>query len=350
MVKLKLVLFLLLSSCLLLSCRQHEAQRPEIAFYYWRTDFSLKPGEQRLLSNIPSAPLYLRYFDLVYDETAACVLPVSPVSVRSAPTQRIIPVVFIKNKVWERTDSLGIDSLAEHTLQLCRDINRRLAIHPNAVQIDCDWTSGTGPRYFYFLNLLRQKLQQAAAAYAFAPGTQLSATIRLHQVKYPGRQGIPPADRGVLMYYNMGKIGAGAENSIYEEETGLQYIRALKKYPLPLDFALPVFAWGIHIREGRVVELLNKMDSRDFDTDSRFRHAGVSRYSATASFFKNGFYFKEGDEVKVEEVKDTDLLRMARTLKKYYDHPVQRVVFYDLDSINISRYEEDIFTKVADRL
>lgn len=350
MVKLKLVLFLLLSSCWLLSCRQHTAQRPEIAFFYWRTDFSLKPDEQRLLSNNPSAPLYLRYFDLVYDERTAGVLPVSAVSVRSTPAQPIIPVVFMKNKIWERTDSLGIDSLAEHTLQLCRDINRRLAIHPAALQIDCDWTAMTGPRYFYFLNLLRQKMQKAPAGYSFSPNALLSATIRLHQVKYPGRQGVPPVDRGMLMYYNMGKISPDATNSIYDEATGLQYIRALKKYPVPLDFALPVFAWGIHIREGRVVELLNKMDSKDFKQDKRFRFLGTERYRAVASFFRNGFYFKEGDEVKIEEVKEADLLHMARTLKKYYDRPVQRVVFYDLDSINISRYEEDIFTKVADRL
>lgn len=349
MVKWGLILLPVLSVWLLLSCRTQNTHKPEIAFYYWRTDYALKPNEQGAVAH-NAAPVYLRYFDLVYDDRSGMAQPVSPVRFRHKPSQQIIPVVFIKNKVWEQVDSLGIDSLAGHTLQLCGKISRSSGICPGALQIDCDWTAATASKYFYFLHLLRQQLQQAAGAYAFAPGTLLSATIRLHQVKYPGRQGIPPADRGMLMYYNMGKIGPGAQNSIYEEETGLQYIRALKKYPLPLDFALPVFAWGIHLREGRVVELLNKMDSRDFEQDDRFLSAGADRYRSTGSFFKKGFYFKEGDEVKVEAIRAADLLRMARTLKKYYDHPVQRVVFYDLDSINISRYEEDIFTKVADRL
>ncbi|MBL7711906.1 MAG: hypothetical protein JNL13_05565 [Chitinophagaceae bacterium] len=350
MVKWALLLLPALLLCPLPACRQPAAQKPAIAFYYWRTDFALKPGEQQLLARHASAPLYLRYFDLAYSGEAGQALPVSPVAVRTPSAQAIIPVVFIKNKVWEHTDSLGIDSLAEHTLQLCGKINQHIACSPEELQIDCDWSSGTAAKYFYFLRVLRRQLQERPAAYSFSPKVLLSATIRLHQVKYPGRQGVPPVDRGMLMYYNMGKIGPGAENAIYEEATGLQYIRALKKYPLPLDFALPVFAWGIHIREGRVVELLNKMDDRDFKQDERFRAIGTNRYLATGAFFKNGFYFKETDEVKVEAVAAADLKRMARILKKYYEHPVQRLVFYDLDSINISRYEKNIFTEVADCL
>lgn len=350
MVKWGLALFPVLILCLLPACRQPAAQKPVVAFYYWRTDFALKPPEQQLLAGNAAAPLYLRYFDLAYNEQAGRALPVSPVLVRHKSAQAIVPVIFIRNKVWEHTDSLGIDSLAEHTLQLCGKINRHIACSPEELQIDCDWSSGTAANYFYFLQVLRQKLRERSVAYSFAPKVLLSATIRLHQVKYPSLQGVPPVDRGMLMYYNMGKIGPGTENSIYEEATGLKYIRALKKYPLPLDFALPVFAWGIHIREGRVLELLNKMDSRDFEQDERFRGIAANRYVATGAFFKNGFYFKEADEVKVEAIEATDLRHMAGILKKYYEHPVQRLVFYDLDSINISRYEENIFTEVADCL
>jgi hypothetical protein len=322
-------------------------QKPEVAFYYWRTEFAPDSSGHRVLAQHQPGRVYLRYFDLVYDDAAAQAIPLSPVHTRQRITHPLIPVVFIRNKVFERTDSLLLDALADRLLRLVGTINRSMSVQPQEFQVDCDWTSGTSKKYFHFLRLVKEKLLQSHGDYAFTQGALLSATIRLHQVKYPGRQGVPPVDKGVLMFYNMGKIEAAAPNSIYHEETALQYIRALKKYPLDLDFALPVFSWGIHIRDGQVVTLLNKMDSRNFGNKEEFTSAGASRYKAVKSFFKNGFYFKAGDEVRVEEVSSADLQKMAAILKKYYDRPVHRIIFYDLDSINISRYEKNIFKKVS---
>ena len=82
---------------------------------------------------------------------------------------------------------------------------------------------------------------------------QLSATIRLHQVKYREETGVPPVDYGVLMYYNMGHISAMGANSIYDRSTALRYLGKLREYPLPLDIALPMFAWGVHSADGQVL-------------------------------------------------------------------------------------------------
>ena len=77
----------------------------------------------------------------------------------------------------------------------------------------------------------------------------LSATIRLHQVKYYKQAGIPPVDRGMLMFYNMGKLNAlTAENSIYNSNDAAGYIETVDDYPLKLDLALPAFSWAVHFR------------------------------------------------------------------------------------------------------
>jgi hypothetical protein len=213
------------------------------------------------------------------------------------------------------------------------------------LQLDCDWTSNTAPKYFYFLRLLRKKLDAHEDGGTFASLTMLASTIRLHQVKYADKQGVPPVDKGVLMFYNMGEINTSDVNSIYDAKTSQKYLSSLNSYRLPLDIAIPIFSWGIQIRDGAVLGLLNKMDLRDFENKNEFSQLRKNRFKAVNSFFKNGFYFKQGDEVKVEQMDAQTLGAMADDLKANYPNHFQQVIFYDLDSINLSRYEKDIFQK-----
>ena len=84
------------------------------------------------------------------------------------------------------------------------------------LQIDCDWTESTRDKYFHLLSTLRNELERNKQI--------ISATIRLHQVKYAAITGIPPVHRGMLMYYNMGKINATDNNSVYDKKIAEKYI------------------------------------------------------------------------------------------------------------------------------
>ena len=96
------------------------------------------------------------------------------------------------------------------------------------IQIDCDWTDSTRNRFFRFTRTLGKL--------AHAEHSLISATIRLHQIKYFERTGIPPVDRGVLMFYNMGKLAAASErSSIFNTEDAEKYTSRLSQYPLPMD-------------------------------------------------------------------------------------------------------------------
>lgn len=281
--------------------------------------------------------LYIRYFDVDLDPVSGKARPVSTITFTSPVSQKtIIPVIYIKNRVFEKADSNAIYALAKNILQLIIEINEKNKITASEVQFDCDWTEKTKDIFFLFLN-----------NYKNLSGLKLSATIRLHQVKYSQRTGIPPVDEGVLMFYNMGAISAGDANSIYEEKNALKYVSSLKQYPLPLDIALPIFSWGIGTRHGKVHYLLNKMYAKDFEKDSNFVLVSPGRFKAKHSFFKAGYYILENDEIKIESIDAKDLSQMTGMLNKNIFQPVKKVIFYDLDSSNIINYERKIFQTVA---
>ncbi|MCC6187134.1 MAG: hypothetical protein IT256_08280 [Chitinophagaceae bacterium] len=339
---------ILMAFLLVFSACGGEKMKPFVSFYYWKQNYKLDSLEKQTLQTNNLQQLYVRYFDVVYDAQQQLAKPVAPVQLAKEDiVNPIVPVVFIKNEVFEKLDSAAVYKLATQTLSLLDQINTTAGIKCRAVQFDCDWTAKTAPKYFYYLKQMREKLDEHDKGCTFASLTMLTATIRLHQVKYPEREGVPPVDKGVLMFYNMGKINTSEVNSIYDQKTSQAYLSSLASYTLRMDVAVPVFAWGIQIRDGQVLTLLNKMDDRDFQNKEEFEVLKPQRYRAVASFFKNGFYFKVGDEVKVEQVDEAAFTQMIADLKVYYPNQFQQVIFYDLDASNISRYEKDFFQKTV---
>lgn len=308
-----------LLSLLYVSCGKHSDK--QISFYYWKTRFQLNEYEKDALKRNNVHILYVRYCDV---DTNGLVAPVSLDS--SAKDYEIIPVVYIKNRVFTK---MNADTLARKIFNF---------ITAREVQFDCDWTESTKDNYFHFIKTYKNLSKQ-----------RVSCTIRLHQVKYPERTGIPPVDHGVLMYYNMGNIDAGPQNSIYEKEIAKRYNAFIRDYPLQLDVALPIFSWGLKIRNGRVVELLNKIYFTHFENDSNFRPLRKDWFTAANSCFKAGYYFVQGDVVKIERVTEAGLLEMADNVNRNSNKNLRNILFYDLDSTNLVQYEKDIFPKVVKR-
>lgn len=308
----------------------------EIAFYYWKTHFSLNGYEKKLLQDVNVNKIYVRYFDIERSPQDSLIKPVSVVTFDSVATDLpLVPVVYIKNNVFERIDSPQIADLSQKVRTLVAEINHYRHIEPTEIQFDCDWTDKTQNAFFYFLQQYK----------TLSPQTILSATIRLHQVKYKQRTGVPPADYGVLMFYNMGQISPdSSQNSIYEKETAARYIARLPEYPLKLSIALPIFSWGIQVREQKVVELVNKTYLSDFETDTHFVKILPNRFKAKYTLFKGGYYIKTNDEIKIEHITPKNLLEMVEQLRpKLADRLPINLIFYDLDSLNLIHYEPSIF-------
>lgn len=323
-------LFLLV---LIAGCRR---QPKPLSFYYWKTQFALNGYEKSVLKEHAVKSLYVRYFDVDFKEGDIQPIPVSPVVLDTTVRLfRIIPVIFIKNRTFERLPSADIATLARNVFGLVSQISRSQQIITREIQFDCDWTERTRDKFFEFIRQYRAIAQQT-----------ISSTIRLHQVKYKERTGIPPVDYGVLMYYNIGAITGDNNNSIYERSVANRYNSYIKSYPLPLDIALPVFSWALKVRDGKVVELLNKINISQFKNDSNFISVKTEWYKAKHACFKAGYYFKENDVIKPEQVPAGDLLDITTHINQNTNHRIGKLIFYDLDSTNLVQYEKDIFKKI----
>nr|WP_315221259.1 hypothetical protein [uncultured Flavobacterium sp.] len=319
---------------LLISCGKNN--EPVISFYYWKTIFKLSETEKQTLKENNVSKLYIRYFDVGLHPESKSPIPISPIHfLESIDAFEIVPVVFIKNKVMLES-ALDIDDLAQKTLKLVNEINAKNKISCKEIQIDCDWTLVSKNNYLKFIERFKKLSNK-----------KLSATIRLHQVKYFKKTKIPNVDSGVLMYYNMGSIAADTLNSIYSQKVAERYLESLKKYPLHLDFALPIYSWGVHIRGGRVIGLRSKLTAQELKKDINFESISGTIFSVKHSNYKKGIFYEEGDQIKIEATSSKELIEIAEDLDDNTAQKPNEIIFYDLDEFNLKNYEKNIFKQVV---
>jgi len=312
----------------LLSC-QPSKNAPEISFYYWKTVFKLSENERICLNNNNVKNLYIRYFDIDLDEYKKP-FPREIIRFEELPENIIIiPVVYIKNSVMLK-DSIDLSDLAKKINDLINQINRTKNINSHQLQIDCDWTLNSKDNFMKFMGLIKTISKK-----------KISVTIRLHQIKYAEKTGIPIADYGVLMYYNMGKIAGDSLNSVYDRETALKYLSSLDSYPLDLDLALPIFFRGVQIRDNKVVNLISKIDTESFKNDTNFIIQDKTLVKVKNPNFKLGYYFKKNDLIKIENINFEQLIEMSEDVNSNLHKTPKRIIFFDLDSLNLKKYSDE---------
>jgi hypothetical protein len=306
------------------------SSKPEISFYFWRTAFNLSDAERDAIKHNEVRRIYVRYFDV--DTDADGPFPRASIRFLHSADANIIPVVFIKNQVFLKNPD--VEDLAERVLALIADIDKSSRITTHEIQFDCDWTAKTRASFFRFLEVVKSR-----------SGKKLSATIRLHQIKYASKTGIPPVDRGVLMYYNMSAIESGGKNSIYDRKTAKRYLGGIADYPQKLDVALPIYSWAIHVRNNRPIGLRRKEDLSGIDRNSVFK-VRRNQYLVTENQYFHGTFYKKDDVLKIESVSTAQIEEMAYDLREAGLNPSE-IIFYDLDEFNLNRYEKDIFSETA---
>jgi hypothetical protein len=315
----------------------------EPSFYYWESTYRISPNEQSTLKNLNINKLYIKLFDIKWDETSKSAIPVAKIKFNTQVDKNlnVIPVVYITNQVFQNIKPQQIAHLAQNCNKLINSITTNNNLNFNEIQFDCDWSDSSREAYFDFLKKIRANNNNQ--------NISLSATIRLHQVKYNQRTGVPPVDKGLLMYYNMGNLRLRQKsNSIYDFDNAQRYIAHLNDYPLALDVALPHFSWGIQQRNGHIAALLNNFYKADFKDTARFRSIDSAHFCAKQSFFYKGFYFKNNDTIKVETITPQVALQAATQLSEHLKHSSRTVVFYRLDSLILTSYETEHFKKIID--
>ncbi|WP_433779411.1 hypothetical protein [Flavobacterium anhuiense] len=298
--------------------------------------FKFSKIEKEALDENDVQKLYVRYFDIGLHPESNLPIPISPVRFEQNPKgYTIVPVVFIQNRVMLQP-SLDVENLAQKTFDFIEQINSKNKIDCREIQIDCDWTLNSKDKYLKFIEVFKKLSKK-----------KLSATIRLHQVKYFKKTKIPNVDSGVLMYYNMGSIAPDSLNSIYDQKVAERYLKSLKKYPLHLDFAFPIYSWGVHIRDNKVIGLRSKMSISTLEKDSNFEKTSPIFFRVKHSNYNNGIFYEENDLLKIEEIKAEDLKEMAEDLQDNLVEKPNEIIFYDLDEFNLKNYEKNIFKQVV---
>lgn len=311
-----LLLFLILSAC-----SQNPFENKQISFYHWKTFPDDKLQLREYLDQGPTDKLYYRFFDLKTEGQRIVPVAQAQIDTGLINNKSVAACIFISNDCFSNTYREESKGLAERCLQKINFMlqEKNLTKQWDELQIDCDWTQSTKENYFKFLSHLKELLPEEIT---------LSATIRLHQVKYPDKTGVPPVDKGSLMCYNMDDIAdLESPNSIYNTSILKTYIDSKSSYPLSLDIALPLFEWHLLFRDGSLQKIINQ----EIGNLNELKYLGENRYQLEQDQYLAGHYVYKGDLLKKEGINTDDLRSALRILKDSRLQIADNIVFYHLN-------------------
>lgn len=272
------------------------------SFYHWKNSYFLEKVKEKL---------YIKVLDIDYSNK----LEVIKTSFDNKPQDGSIPVIYITNK------TLNIASLNTILNTIIKNLDT-LEFNYDEVQIDCDWSLSTKYNYFKLLEELKAKLNK-----------KLSVTIRLHQIKYFVKTGVPKVDYGVLMYYNMSNIqDFQIRNSILDNTIAKKYHYNFDKYPLKLKLALPLYSQAVQFRNQRALDFFEGVKIEDFSNN--FKKLETNIFQATKSFYFRGKYIYKNDIFRFE---DSSFEELEVALKDFYNlskNSFNEVIFYTIDYKN----------------
>jgi len=326
----KKIIYLLLF-LIILSCNNRQKQ-VHAAFYYWKTNFESSKQERQLLQATNCGYLYVRFFDIDLDMASGRPVPVGILKAEQLHSsgQKIIPVVYLTQRCLSKFTASEVPLMAQQTAGLIRALCKKYVINPGEIQLDCDWTKNTKTLYFGFLKELRRQ--------PFLLHKELSCTIRMHQVKYVSQSGVPPADRGMLMCYNMGNMKKyGGHNSILEVSEAEAYMNNMEHYPLKLDIALPLFHWAVLFGRRRFKGIAYNISREDFN-DNMLKQITGNLYRIGKDTGIKGYVFREGEEIRFEQPLQDDLEYIARYAGKHINNSDFRAAFFHLDSTAVTGF------------
>ncbi|MCP9761904.1 hypothetical protein [Lacihabitans soyangensis] len=298
------------------------------AVYFWKTNFELSKKEKAFLEENKIEKIYLRFFDVDMLQNEA--IPKGIVSIRTKVNQEIVPTVFITNRVFERLKFEQIEDLSANVLG---QINKISNAHKE-IQFDCDWTLSTKSKYFFFLEKINEKSPK---------DMKYSATIRLHQIKFYKKTGIPPVDEGVLMLYNTGDWRKlTLENSLFDAQTTMNYLDNLSEYPLNLNFAFTFFQQVLAYRNGIFYTFIKNCTLSEIEANAAFEKTKTENQFLCKKDvqFKN-ISFRENDILKFENSEFEKVNKTKNRILQKTKALKTTIILYHLDEKSLSNYNQE---------
>jgi hypothetical protein len=340
------------------------------SFCYWKTNLYFQEEDDSLVNKLDVKHMYVRFFDVDYNPYSKEPLPVATIWDISfnKSNPEITPSIFITNEVVLKSDTKQLDSLAVRMAKRIEQIGKKMndtkadiiasnIVYPKdyykqkdykplnydsvraaesaklkvafkEILIDCDWTEKSQKNYFYLLKQIKSQL----------PSSKIAATIRLWQYKYASKAGIPPVDKGLLMCYNITKPDdLQTKNSIATSEELAQYITH-GDYKLKLDIALPLYSWAVVFRGNQFKGILSDYDQLIKDT-SKVKKTSDTQYVLQDDVLVVQTYLRNGDEIRIEKISDSELDKMISIIKNKIQIDSQtKVTFFSFDKKYINDY------------
>lgn len=327
---LPIVLFLLSSVSCVSASHDHN-----ISFYHWKSNYQMDNDVRNYTRGLNCQKIYIHLFDVVKEGEISRPINIFQVtdSLKNDSSIHFVPVIFITNEVFSNTDTAKINGLTHRLKYFTDNMIRHSNINKNTIdeiQFDCDWTPSTKENYFTFLKYVKN----------LYPDVKISSTIRLHQIKDMKETGIPPVDKGYLMCYATSNANDGLDsNSILNIDLLKNYTENLNDYPIDLDYALPLFSWGIVSNKKSQIKLINGLTHNDLNI-IKFKKISENRYKVLEDCFINGLYINKGYTIEIEQISPT----LLRNAIEYLDNKIQKdynIVYYHLSKGFLNRYTID---------
>lgn len=295
----KLLFFLSLIIIILFPILFTEDKKIQNSFYHWKNTYDLKNTNEKL---------YIKVLDISFSKKLEYV----STKFNKEPKNSFVPTIYITNETMKKVDYKEIEKL------ILKQI-KRLNTSFEEIQIDCDWSLTSKSNYFNLLQALKKDTNKT-----------ISATIRLHQIKYFKKTGVPPVDYGVLMYYNMSDItDFNSKNSILDNSIAKKYHYNFDVYKLNLKLALPLYSQAIWFRDKKPLDIFEGVIKDDFK--NHFERISENIYKVKKSTYFKGRYIYKDDLFRFEDSKYEDL---QEAIKDFY-------------SLNVDSFNEIIYYRYS---
>jgi hypothetical protein len=323
----QLSLLFAIATFLLTAC---SSRLVEPVFYFWHDQWELPAAGQQYFDTLGTEHLYVRFFDVEWDEQRQRAIPIRSLRIPHPPRGlQIVPVVYISEKV---IGSIG----EENNLRLAQLIHERIlriadALPLSRVQVDCNWDAETEDTYFRLLESLQAE---------FGPqGPKLSVCLYPHHILPQNGLGIPPAASGMLMLFEIDKLQViSAGNTICDPDLLRPSVLAVEGYPLPLDLALPIFNWGLVIRNQQPVSLMRHLHLSHLEDRQRFEVVNAYFYRVLEDTYLDGVFLFKNDLIRVESLNPDQLRDIIKPLAPYLRKDSLQLGFYHFDLNSMSEY------------
>lgn len=331
--------FFICLSILFFSCSTKEEKKViSKAVYHWKSSYQPSEKAKETVTKLNLNKTYIRFFDIDFNKEINQAIPKGMVKFKDSPKGNLVPVVYITNRTFKSLNQEETTTLATKTASKIKSIASAHSLTFSEIQLDSDWTETTQAKYFHFLKKLKGEFEEKI---------KLTCTLRLHQVKFREKTGVPPVDRVALMLYNVGDwTNIQTKNSLFDPTIIDQYIYRLPEYPLPVDIALPIYQQAIVFRNNRFhtyFKNVSKLDlKRHFNTKPG-ENGNLLICQENCEFQNQSF--RKGDVFRHEKVDFKTLNKVKKAiLQRVRNKDVQILLFHldhkSLDNFTLKQYSK----------